>query len=130
MRVKDLGTRPAPNSIRDLFSRVVRGHAPSIFVLRREIPYWQGRGWTRDGNRYTGTYQTPYAAFHGSIEEERFGRINFHLYNPSTQIRNHSHWCCFAPRGNDWYQVHMARRPKDVSSGIITIERLITEAYQ
>jgi hypothetical protein len=26
--------------------------------------------------------------------------------------------------------VHMARRPKDVSSGTMTIERLITEAYQ
>ena len=130
MRVRDLGTRPAPNSIRDIFSRVVRGHAPSIFIRRREIPYWQERGWTRDGHRYTGSYQTAHAAFQGWIEEERFGRINFHLYNPSAQIRSGSHWACFAPRGNDWYLVHMARRPKDVSSGILTIERLITEAYE
>ena len=130
MRVKDLGTRPARNAIRELVSRVVRGHAPSTIVQRREIPYWRERGWTRDGNRYSGSYQTPYAAFQGSIEEERFGRITFYLYNPSHQIRNHSHWACFAPRGNDWYLVHMARRPKDVSSGILTIERLITEAYE
>ena len=48
MRVRDLGSRPAPNAIRELFSRMVRGHAPAIFVRRREIPYWQERGWTND----------------------------------------------------------------------------------
>jgi hypothetical protein len=130
MRIKDLGTRPAPNSIRELFSRVVRGHAPLISVLRREIPYWRERGWTREGNHYTGSYQTPHAAFQGWIDEQRFGHATFYLYNPSPEIRSHSHFTCFAPRGNDWYMVHMARRPKDVSSGILTIERLITEAYQ
>src|SRR5690348_14316798 len=126
MRVKYLGTRPAPSSIRELISRVVRGHAPTISVLRREIPYWQERGWARNGNRYTGSYQTPYGAFQGWIEE-RFDRINFYLSNPSAQIRSHSHWTCFASRGDEWYLVHMVRRPRDVSSGIMTIERLITE---
>jgi hypothetical protein len=130
MRVKDLGTRPAPNSIRELFSRVVRGHAPLISVLRREIPYWRERGWTRDGRTYTGSYQTPYAAFQGRIEEGWSGHINCFLYHPSRQIERCSHWPCFAPRGNGWYLVHMARRPKDVSSAIITIERVITEAHQ
>jgi len=32
-------------------------------------------------------------------------------------------------RGDGWYLVHMGRQPKDLSSGIITIERLISEAY-
>jgi hypothetical protein len=130
MRVKELGTRPAPNSIREVISRVVRGHGHAIPVKRREIPYWQERGWTRDGHNYTGSYQTPYAAFQGWIEERWSGGINFFLYNPSVQIRNHSHWVCFTPRGGEWYLVHMARRPRDASSGILTIERLITEAYQ
>jgi hypothetical protein len=130
MRVKDLGTRPAPSSIRDLLSRVVRGHAPTIPVQRRQIPYWQERGWTHNGNQYTGSYQTPYGAFQGWIEEQRSGRADFYVYNPSNEIRSHSHWTCFQHRGNDWYLVHMAREPKDVSSGIITIERLITEAYE
>ena len=130
MRVRELGTRPAPVSIREIFSQLVRGHGPAIAVLRREIPYWQERGWTRRGREYTGSYQTPYAAFQGRIEEGWSGHINFFLYRPSPQIQNCSHWCCFAPFGNEWYLVHMARRPKDVSSGIITIERLITEAYQ
>ena len=129
MRVRELGTRPAPVSIREILSRMVRGHDPAISVERREISYWRERGWTYDGQNYTGSYQTPYAAFRGWIEERGSGS-NFFLYNPSAQIRRHSHWVCFTSRGNDWYLVHMARRPKDVSSGILTIERLIAESYE
>jgi hypothetical protein len=130
MRVRDLGNRPAPASLRDLFSRVMRGHAPSIPVERRQIPYWQERGWTLTGNEFSGSYQTPYAAFEGWIEQEHSGRLNFYLHNPSAEIRRHSHWTCFQHRGNDWYLIHMGREPRDVGSGIITIERLVTEAYQ
>lgn len=130
MRIKDLGSRPAPKSIREMFSRVVRGRGPSIPVQRRQIPYWQERGWTRQGNIYTGSYQSPYGAFWGQIEQHRGGQIDFLLYNPSEQIQRHSHWVCFQHRGNDWYLVHMAKAPRDVSSGIIIVERLITEAYE
>jgi hypothetical protein len=130
MRVRDLGSRPAPASLREIFSQWVRGHGPAIFVNRREIPYWQERGWIRTGRTYTGSYQTPYAAFHGRIEEGWSGSLDFFLYRPSVEIQQCSHWSCFAPRGDGWYLVHMARRPKDASSGIITIERLVTEAYK
>jgi hypothetical protein len=130
VRVKDLGTRSAPASIREMLSRLVRGHGPATVIQRRQIPYWQERGWTQTGNRYTGAYQTPYAAFQGWIEQYRFGQIDFFLYLPSDEIRRHSHWACFQHRGNDWYLIHMGKEPKDVGSGIMTIERLITEAYE
>ena len=130
MRIRDLGNRPAPASIRELFSRVVRGRGPAIKVQRRQVPYWQERGWTRNGNTYTGTYQTRYGALWGEIAEHSASDIEFFLYMPSDEIRRHSHWVCFQHRGNDWYLVHMGRCPKDVSSGILTIERLITEAHE
>jgi hypothetical protein len=130
MRVKTIGTRPAPASLREIFSRVIRGQSPSTVIQRRPNPYWQERGWTRQTNVYTGNYQTPYGAFQGWIEQEHSGHINFYLYSPSQEIRRHSHWTCFQHRGNDWYMVHMAREPRDVGSGIMTIERLITEAYE
>lgn len=130
MRVRNLGTRTAPASIRDMISRVVRGQAPTTVIQRRQIPYWQEHGWTRRGNTYNGSYQSPYAAFWGEITEHRGGHIDFLLYNPSVEIRRHSHWVCFQHRGVDWYLVHMAKQPRDVSSGIITIERLITESYE
>ena len=92
MRVKDLGTRPAPASIREMFSRLVRRHGPATVVQRRQIPYWQERGWTHQGQNYIGSYQSPYAAFSGQITEHRGGHIDFWLYLPSDEIRRHSHW--------------------------------------
>ncbi|MBZ5606190.1 MAG: hypothetical protein LAO79_28190 [Acidobacteriia bacterium] len=110
--------------------RVARGHAPLVAVLRREIPYWQERGWRRAKNRYAGSYQTRYGAFEGWIEEDAFGRAKFYVYNPPQAVRHDAHWACFTPRGSDWFMVHMGKRPNDVSSGIMTIERLITEAHE
>ena len=70
MRVRDLGSRPASASIREFFSRVGRGpQSKPVPVERRQIPYWQERGWTRQGNQYAGSYQTPYGAFQGWIEQ-------------------------------------------------------------
>ena len=108
----------------------MRGQGPSIAIERRQIPYWQERGWSWKDNAYTGAYQTPYGAFQGWIEPELSGRSNFYIYMPSDEIRRHSHWTCFQHRGNDWYLIHMGKEPRDVSSGIITIEKLITEAYE
>jgi hypothetical protein len=130
MRVKIVTSRPAPGSLRDLISRAVRGHGPAVPVQRQQIPYWQERGWKQTGNTYNGSYQTRYGAFWGEVRQHSGTDLEFFLYQPSEAIRGHSHWACFIDRGNDWYLVHMGRRPRDVSSGIMTIERLITEAYE
>ena len=84
----------------------------------------------REGDHYRGNYQTAHAAFVGYITEQRSGHLEFYLYQPSDQIRRHSHWTCFVDRSDFWYLIHMGRQPKDISSGIITIERLISEAYR
>ncbi len=131
MRIKDLGIQACPRvaSRADFASDAgasphnsSRAPPDSVLAGARLDP-------TRS-NTYSGNYQTPYGAFQGWIEQERSGRINFYLYNPSAEIRSHSHWTCFQHRGNDWYLIHMGREPKDVSSGIMTIERLIKEAYE
>ena len=82
MRVRDLGTRPAPASIREIFSRLVRGHGPAITVQRRQIPYWQERGWTHAGQHAT-TAATKRRTGHfwGQITEHRGGHIDFWLYH-------------------------------------------------
>ena len=129
MRVKEVDNRTASASVRDLFKRMARGHSPSVEVERRRIPYWQERGWMREGNHYRGNYQTGRAVFCGFVTEQQSGHLEFYLYSPSEQIRRHSHWTCFVHRGDGWYVVHMGRQPKDLSSGILTVERLISEAY-
>lgn len=94
------------------------------------MPYWQERGWHQRGNTYTGAYQTRHGAFTGEIRQHHGDDIEFFLYQPSQEIQRHSHWTCFQHQRDDWYLVHMGRRPKDVSSGILAIERLITEAFE
>lgn len=130
MRIKEVSSRPVSASLRELISRAVRGSGPTVTIQRRIIPYWQERGWVREGDDYRGNYQTNFAAFCGYATEGRSGHLEFYLYAPSQQIRRHSHWTCFVDRGSNWYFVHMGRQPRDLSSGIIAIERLISEAYQ
>jgi hypothetical protein len=130
MRVNDLGTRPAPASFREMFTRLVRGHGPAIPVQRREIPYWQERDWTRNGTRYTGSYRTVHGSFYGTIDEPSRGFFHFFVYQPPQQMEHHSHWTCFQNRGDGWYEVHMARMPRDVSSGIMSIERILHESLE
>jgi hypothetical protein len=91
------------------------------------LPYWQERGWTRSGDTYTGEYQTAHGSFRGEIEDRGRGNIRFFLFDPPDALRSSSHWACFQPRGWGRYLVHMARRPADVASGILTIERLLAE---
>lgn len=98
-------------------------------IRRRELPYWQERGWRRDGDTYVGTYQTPYGSFRGLIEDRGWGYLRFYMLEPPLAVQNSGHWACFQPRGRKGYHVHMARKPGDISSGILSIERLITEAH-
>ena len=130
MRVKVTSSRSVPSAVRDFVSRAVRNVGSTVSVQRRELPYWQERGWTRNGNTYTGAYQTRYSVFSGEIRQHSATDIDFFLFEPSDEIRACSHWPCFQHRGNGWYLVHMGRRPRDVSSGIMAIERLITDAYR
>lgn len=130
MRVKDNGSRPAPTSMRELISRMVRGHGPTVKVERRVIPYWQERGWTQDGNRYTGSYRTGRGSFFGYADEQSRGHFRFFIFQPPREMEGHSHWTCFQNRGDGWFEVHMARMPRDVSSGIMSIERILHEALE
>ena len=130
MRIKELGTRQASNTIREFLSRMVRPSNGVVKIERQEIPYWQQQGWTQRGNVFRGSYHTPYGSFIGEVQQRGKAHHEFFLYAPSAEIQRHSHWTCFQHRGNDWYFVHMGKQPKDVSSGIITIERLITDAHE
>lgn len=130
MKVKLLDTRNAPASIRAIMARITRGHSPVIRVIRHEIPYWEARGWVRSGSRYTGNYQTPYGAFQGHCEQRGPGFFRFFIEHPPPELSRHHHWVCFRQRSRHRYEIHLARQPADVSSGIMTVERLLTEALE
>lgn len=103
---------------------------PAPVVKRQEIPYWQERGWKRSGWTYKGNYVTPYGAYTGWISQPGVTDIQFYIRHPPDWILGSSHAACFQPRGDEWFFVHMSRRPKDISSGIVTIERLLTDCFR
>ena len=130
MKVRVLSTKDAPSFLTRLFGQVLRGPAPSVAIRRSQIPYWQEQGWQQDGRTYRGTYKTAYGSFVGRIEQVRPGNFRLHIYEPPREIRNHAHWTCFQNLGNGHYRIHMSQMPSDVSSGILAIERLLTEAFE
>jgi hypothetical protein len=129
MRVTEIGTRLIHRGIRTL-GAFLGPRGPVVVIKRQEIPYWQECGWVRQGGLYWGNYQTRYGSFQGLIEDRGQGDLRFYMIDPPPQVRSCSHWQCFQPRGRKGFLVHMATRPWDVSSGIMTIERFITDAYE
>jgi len=129
MSVTVLGARPLPRTLQGS-KAAVRPHVSVGFVTRRVIPYWQELGWVRQGNQYAGNYQTRFGTFSGLVEDRGWGDLRFYIFDPPTAVRHSSHWQCFQPRREKGYHVHMGVRPADVSSGIMVVERLITQAFE
>lgn len=96
----------------------------------KECAYWQENGWRRYGNDYKGYYKTKYGKWRGLIEESFMGHYSFYLFNPPESLRGNKHWECFTHKGNGMYSVHFSRKPPDVSSGILTVEQLLNEAFE
>jgi hypothetical protein len=99
-------------------------------IRRQPLPYWQEAGWTKNGNIYQGNYQTRDGAYQGWIEERSPYQITFYILRPPAEVLQSSHGPCFLPLNNAWFNIHMSTRPKDVSSGIAAIERLIAGCYR
>jgi hypothetical protein len=115
-------------------SALSRGAIPrpsSHVVQRQQIPYWQERGWKKSNSTYTGTYVTPYGAYSGSASQPSRHAIHFFIKDPPDCIFGSEHSGCFQAGGDGrWYSIHMSRRPQDVSSGILTVERLIADCFR
>lgn len=110
-------------------SGVVR-HSGSV-VQRNQIPYWQERGWKRRDGTYTGNYVSAFGAYAGCVSQASSREMQFFIQNPPQCVLASSHSACFSPRGGgNWFSIHMSKRPQDVSSGILTIERLISECFR
>jgi len=130
MKVTVLSTKDASSLLRRIIGQVLRGPAPTVTIKRSEIPYWRERGWRQEGRTYRGTYTTAYGSFIGRIDQVRPGNFRLYIFDPPQDLRKHRHWTCFQSQGNKNYRIHMSRMPEDVSSGILAIERLLTEAFE
>jgi hypothetical protein len=96
----------------------------------KEYTYWQENGWRKVGNRYNGFFRTKYGTWRGIIIENYHNDHSFYIFTPPDILRKSDHWECFTHKGNGLYSIHFSRKPKDISSGILTVEQLITESFE
>ena len=108
----------------------------ALRIRRSARPYYEEQGWERHAaglfstkTILKGFYRTPYGSFEGEIALNG-SSPSFYIINPPEQLKNHSHWVCFSYRGQGRYWIHFSRRPKDVDSGILQIERMLNEAFR
>jgi hypothetical protein len=104
-----------------------------IIIKRSPKTYLKQQGWRQTslslGSEWQGYYRSPYGSFKGRVGGSA-SYPRFYLYKPPEKLRKHPHWACFSSQGNDWYSVHFKRVPKDLDSGVMAVERIISEAMR
>ncbi len=122
---KDKQQAPAPGG--GLSRAIIK--ASSKLVRRDTRPYWQQRGWVkRNAYRIDGYFRTRFGSWKGKATISPSKRIELFIHKPPAKLRKHPHWECFMSRAKNWYFVH-THGIKDLSSGIMQVERVLTEAY-
>jgi hypothetical protein len=108
--------------------RVVNGRA---VVRRDQRPLWQQKNWKRSENEYHGYYRNRFGAWKGKITVSLARRVEILIQNPPRAMSKHHKWACFHALDNDWYSIHHhGVKNGDVSSAIVQIESILTEAIK
>lgn len=99
----------------------------------RASSYWQDAGWERRGNNLIGHYQAGGNLYRGSIEltDSSYQPMKFYIYDPPRAILNGPHGVCYRWQGLSGlrkYWIHFSEEPADIDSGIIQIERNLSES--
>ena len=96
----------------------------------RDVNYWVEQGWKLMGNKLGGYYRTLYKAFPGHIDLFDSGKHRYFIQNPPPQLQQHRHWPCFVHKGAGLYWVHFHIEPRNVDTGIVTIEKILGESLE
>jgi len=100
----------------------------------RTSSYWEDNGWTRSDNSLLGYYRARGDGYKGLVEltDSEYEPYEFYIYDPPGELIHHGrHSACFHRRGASHlnkYWIHFSTRPQDVDSGIIQIQKDLTEA--
>ncbi len=103
---------------------------PTIKIERANLCYLEARGWSRQGNRYSGKFKTRHGEWWG--EAELVGReLNLFIYDVPEQVRRGPHGACFETHiGNNWWWVHFWKESSNPGDEVIAIERVLEEAFE
>jgi hypothetical protein len=99
-------------------------------VTRQSRTLLQSRGWRTRGSIREGYYRTRYGSYPGRIECPYAGHWRYFITNPPEYLKNHNHYCCFFPRGENRYEIHFEIMPSNAADGIAYIEQVLIEAHE
>jgi len=133
-RVRVIRTRSFKTKIKGAKATVkikVIHHKKAVQVIGtdKDYPYWKENGWVRVRNGYQGYYKTDYGKWRGLIQENYKGNYSFFIIDPPEKIMKSTHGPCFFDLGDEVHTVHFDKAPKDVSSGIVIVEKTISQAF-
>lgn len=131
VRTRSFKTKTRTSKIKvKVKSRVIpKEKGTRVVRMDKEYPYWQENGWTRTKKGYQGHYRTNHGKWQGFIQENYKGNHSFYIFNPPAEVKKGSHGSCFFHIGDGIHLVHFNKNPKDVSSGIVTIENVISRSF-
>lgn len=105
------------------------GSKHDLLVRRDPRAYWEQKNWRSNRNSFEGWFRTPYGSWRGRAERAPGGVIEVYIKNPPDFISYSPHRHCIHDRGDGWHSIHVTNGLRDLSSGIITIEHLLCEAF-
>jgi hypothetical protein len=117
---------PFPKPV--MVSRISAPPSSVLLVQREPMPYWQERGWTRQGNEFTGYYRSKVGAWKGRAEVSPSGNARLFIHQPPEFLKGHPHWICFHPQRGGWYSIHTTD-DAELSAAMLRVEEILNEAF-
>jgi hypothetical protein len=105
------------------------GKAAQVIGTDKDYPYWKENGWVRVRNGYQGYYKTDYGRWKGFVQENYKSNYSFFIVDPPEKVMKSTHGPCFFDLGDEIHTVHFNEAPKDLSSGIVIVEKTISQAF-
>lgn len=95
----------------------------ALMIHRNSTPLYEERGWKRKNGALLGYYRTPFGSFQGLVEGS-----SYYIFDPPQAVLDGEHGACFRQRGIHLFEIHWRERPKDISAGILHVEKCLMEA--
>ena len=97
-------------------------------VRANPLPYHKERGWRKNAMIHRGYYRCRSGAYQGEIEKRDNGVYKFYIINPPIEVLNGSHKACFTSNGNNRFHIHFGTNSNNLDSGIMAVERLLSQS--
>ncbi len=129
VRTKSFKAKIKKSRVRSKVRVIRNGKGARLTKTGKGLSYWQENGWINTKNGYHGYYKTCYGKWRGFVQENYKGNHSFYIFYPPIELKRSLHGPCFFNLGEGVYFIHFSKKPKDAGSGIIVVERVISESF-